>query len=180
MTQLEASLHCPWYRSAEVRRTIARRVLPLFAALSLAWEIAQLPLYTIWTEARTSQIAYAVIHCTLGDIMIGGFALAAALTLTRAGPLPSWRVGTIAAISVGASLGFTIFSEWLNVSVLRTWGYSNLMPVIPVVKIGLSPLLQWIVIPAAVFFFVVRRSQRASQSSRSADSGEPSRRSGGQ
>lgn len=48
-------------------------------------------------------------------------------------------------------LGYTVFSEWLNTSVRASWAYSDLMPVIPVVDLGLSPLAQWIVIPLAGF-----------------------------
>ncbi len=33
-------------------------------------------------------------------------------------------------------------SEWLNVLVSQTWACSDLMPVVPVIGIGLSPLLQ--------------------------------------
>ena len=32
--------------------------------------------------------------------------------------------------------------------VRRNWSYSDLMPVIPSLGIGLSPVLQWVVIPA--------------------------------
>ena len=38
----------PWFRDPETRRLIALRYLPRLAGLSVIWEIAQLPLYTIW------------------------------------------------------------------------------------------------------------------------------------
>ena len=33
----------------------------------LAWEIAQLPLYTLWRDGAPGAIAFAVLHCSLGD-----------------------------------------------------------------------------------------------------------------
>ena len=77
-----------WYRDAAARSLIRRRYLPWLAGLSLVWEIAQLPLYTIWDDGRPAYIAYAVLHCTAGDVLIGLAALAIALIITQ---VPSLR-----------------------------------------------------------------------------------------
>jgi hypothetical protein len=53
--------------------------------LNLAWEIAQLPLYTIWWTDPGPRIAFAVLHCTAGDLMIGAASLAAALLFVGRG-----------------------------------------------------------------------------------------------
>ena len=37
---------------------------------NLIWETLQLPLYTIWTAGTPSERAFAVLHCTLGDLLI--------------------------------------------------------------------------------------------------------------
>jgi hypothetical protein len=58
-----------------------RRYLLLVAVANLAWEIAQLPLYTIWTEGSVRQIAFAVLHCTAGDMLIASASLLGALLL---------------------------------------------------------------------------------------------------
>src|SRR5438046_7946598 len=75
----------PWYRDAATRSLILRRYLPWLAVLSLGWEIAQLPLYTLWNEAGPGYIAFAVAHCTIGDILIGTVALARSQGLMRGG-----------------------------------------------------------------------------------------------
>jgi len=72
-----------WYRDPDARRFIAR-YLAWLAGLSLVWEVAQLPLYTIWSEAPASKIAFAVAHCTAGDVLIGAAALLIALLAMRA------------------------------------------------------------------------------------------------
>ncbi len=139
----------PWYRDAAARSLILRRYLPWLAGLSLAWEIAQLPLYTIWNDGRPAYIAFAVLHCTAGDILIGGAALAAALLITRAPALAAWRGWRIALVTAVIATSYTAFSEWMNTFVLRSWEYSELMPRVSLgdIELGASPLAQWLVIP---------------------------------
>ena len=47
-------------------------------------------------------------------------------------------------------------SHSLNIVIRQSWAYSDLMPVVPVIDTGLSPLLQWIVVPLAGFWFARR------------------------
>ena len=65
-----AADHAGWLRDAAARRFIALGYLPWLAGLSLTWEIAHLPLYTIWNEASPEYMAFAVAHCTVGDLLI--------------------------------------------------------------------------------------------------------------
>lgn len=137
--------------------TVLRGVLLASAVGHLAWEVVQLPLYTIWLEGTTSEIVFAIVHCTGGDLLIATSTLVAALIVFDRG-WPNDRVAyrnvMITAIMLG--VGYTIFSEWLNVNVRGAWAYGPWMPRIPPLGTGLAPLLQWIVVPAAVFLFVRR------------------------
>jgi hypothetical protein len=54
-------------------------------------------------------------------------------------------------------IGYTIFSEIKSVTIKDFWGYSDLMPVIPFIGVGVVPLIQWIVIPPLIVFFVRRQ-----------------------
>lgn len=135
------------------------RGIMLASALGhLAWEIVQLPLYTIWFEGTPVEIVFAIVHCTGGDLLIATSTLVAALLVFGRG-WPTDRVAyrnvMITAIVLG--VGYTIFSEWLNVNVRGAWTYGPWMPRIPPLGTGLTPLLQWIVVPAAVFHFMRRR-----------------------
>jgi hypothetical protein len=138
----------PWYRDAAARSLILRRYLPWLAGLSLTWEIAQLPLYTIWNDGRPAHITFAVLHCTAGDVLIGAAALAAALVITQAPALTAWHWRRIAFVSAMIAVSYTAFSEWMNTFVLRSWEYSALMPRISLgdIELGVSPLAQWLVI----------------------------------
>jgi hypothetical protein len=60
-----------WHTDPESRSFILRRYLPRLAICSLVWEVAQLPLYTLWSDARWERIAFAVVHCTVCDVLIG-------------------------------------------------------------------------------------------------------------
>ena len=127
--------------------TIARVGLwsALAFVLSLVWEIGHVRLYTIWMEADGLRIAWSIFHCSLGDVLIAvaTFALAA-LALWRV-DWPGSRPWTGGAIAVIGAMGFTAWSELHNVYHTGAWGYTPDMPTI--YGVGLSPLLQWLVIP---------------------------------
>ena len=112
------------------------------AVASLIWEVVQLPLYTLWTTASAAAIAWAVLHCTAGDVLIAAVAFVVARVMARG--LPRHAFVTVL---VSAGVTYTIFSEWLNVSVSGSWAYAPEMPVVPPFGTGLSPLLQWVVLP---------------------------------
>lgn len=145
-----------WYRERSVWAFIALRFAPLLAILNVVWEITQLPLYTIWYEAGWADIAFAVVHCTAGDVLIGVFSLMLALTATGAGPLAAWRTVRVAAVTIALSVSYTVFSEWMNTAVRDGWAYSHLMPLLPGLGTGLSPLLQWVVIPPLALHLALR------------------------
>ena len=136
-----------WCHDPHVWRFVLVRYLPALAALSALWEVAQLPLYTLWWETPPLSIAYAVLHCTLGDVLIGICTLLLALIVTRSGALRDWRWRRVGVIAVAFGLAFTVFSEWFGTAVRASWTYSEWMPVTPFVPIGVSPLLQWVVVP---------------------------------
>src|SRR3546814_4447745 len=56
-----------------------RRYLVAIALGSLTWEVLHMPLYTIWREGTWSEIAFAALHCTGGDILIALSSLTLAL-----------------------------------------------------------------------------------------------------
>ncbi|HEU4350514.1 MAG TPA: hypothetical protein VFR66_01435 [Burkholderiales bacterium] len=145
----------PWFRDREAWRLIARGYLTWLSALMLVWEIAQARLYALWREAEGGYIAFSILHCTLGDVLIGGISLALSLTLLRQGAVGSWRWQPIAAVTVALGMAYTIFSEWMNLTVLRSWAYAESMPTISFgdARIGLTPLLQWLVVPLVALYF---------------------------
>jgi len=113
--------------------------------LNLTWEIAHVRLYTIRAAADGMGVAWALLHCSLGDVMIAlaMFALAG-IVLWRA-DWPVARPWAGSAIVVIGAMAFTAWSEWYNVYRAGNWGYTASMPMI--FGIGLSPLMQWLIVP---------------------------------
>lgn len=114
-------------------------------ALNLTWETAHVRLYTLRFEADGMTIARAVFHCSLGDVVIalGSFALAGVLLMRIDWPQVRPLAGCL--IVMIAATAFTAWSEWYNVYRVGAWSYTPDMST--VYGIGLSPLLQWVIIP---------------------------------
>ncbi|MGR3499173.1 MAG: hypothetical protein ACU0E9_09805 [Limimaricola soesokkakensis] len=117
----------------------------------LLWEVAHIPLYTIWTEGSAGEIIFAIVHCTGGDLMIAFSTLLVALFLFGRSEWPRQRSIPVLMATVVMGVGYTIFSEWLNIVVREAWAYRDIMPVIPVIDAGLTPFLQWLVVPTAAY-----------------------------
>ena len=127
----------------------------IITILNLIWEVLQLPLYTVWTTASRGDIAFAVLHCTGGDALIAVISLTVSLLLLRAKDWPNEKFRQVAAAAFLMGLGYTVYSEWHNTTVTQSWAYSPAMPTL--FGIGLSPVAQWIVIPAIAFWWMFRR-----------------------
>ena len=146
----------------ERQSTVDYRLLRNYLGFSLVghliWETLQLPLYTLWTTGTGQQKAFAIVHCTIGDVLIAAASVLAAWAVfarsrgANAGVAPVW------AASLALGLGYTFFSEWLNTGVRANWTYSDLMPVVPLIETGLAPLLQWIVVPTLAMWAALGRA----------------------
>ena len=155
-----------------------RRYLMFLVAGNLLWETLHLPLYMIWRDGTVAELAFAVVHCTGGDFLIGLTSLALALLLIGEGDWPQRSYWSVAALTIAFGVSYTIFSEWLNVEVRENWVYSELMPTIPAVGTGLSPVAQWVAIPLIAFWwsrrpFRAAHSQTAPENAATGVSAEP-------
>jgi len=139
-----------------------RRYLVVAAVGNLLWEGLQLPLYTIWTDGTPGEIAFAALHCTAGDVLIALASLVGALILAGMPRWPTKRFAVVALLTVLLGVGYTLYSEWFNVSVRGSWAYAPSMPRIPPLGTGLTPVLQWVAIPLLALGAVQRASRRSS------------------
>lgn len=118
--------------------------------LNLVWEFAQVPLFAGMPSAAHWHAILVCGRATLGDVLIAltSFWAVAASAHTR-----SWVLRPTARQLTGfvaAGVLITIVMEWLATQVLGRWTYAESMPVIPLLGTGLSPLLQWVVVPPIV------------------------------
>ena len=142
-----------------------RRYFSVIAGGNLVWEFAHMPLYTLWNTGTVGEIVFAAVHCTGGDILIALSALMLSLLIFGAGwPLTRSAVYRVVGFTMVTGVGYTVFSEWLNIVVREAWAYSDLMPIVPVIDAGLSPLLQWIVIPGLAFAWALHPFRQSGES----------------
>jgi hypothetical protein len=137
---------------------VLRRYLGASAIGHLVWEVAQLPLYTIWSTGTLPQKVIAIAHCTAGDMMIATLSIVTALVLAANPHWPDDRFRPVAALTIIIGVAYTGFSEWLNTVVRASWSYSDWMPVFDMFgfRLGLSPMLQWVVVPTLAMWLAMR------------------------
>ncbi len=134
-------------------------VILITFALHFAWEMAQHNLYLLMHSMPFWRATAFCARATAGDLVITTIAFsAAAMSGGRHWPLLRQRLSpTLIFLTVGILL--TVGSEIYAVSTGR-WAYDERMP--QIFGIGLSPLLQWIVIPLleiAAFGKIWRRAR---------------------
>jgi len=128
-----------------------RRYLLASGFAHLVWEFAHLPLYTIWLTGTAGELVFAAVHCAGGDLLIALATLTLALLVVGSEDWPRAHAARVLAATILFGVGYTIFSEWLNIEVRRAWAYRDAMPVVPLIDAGLSPVMQWIAVPLAAY-----------------------------
>jgi hypothetical protein len=134
------------------------RYLIAIAFGNLLWETAQMPLYALWRTGTAAAIAQAVLHCTLGDVLIATVALVAALAVVGSPAWPNENVVSVAVAVVTVAASYTAYSEYVNTSVRKSWAYTEWMPTLPWLGTGLAPLAQWVVVPVLALAWAIRGS----------------------
>ena len=137
---------------ASPRFAALRGYLFVTGILNLGWEAAQLPLYTIWKEGTSRSMAFAVLHCTAGDVLLAFLVLMGTLLVAGSPAWPRRCFGRVAALTLLAGIAISALIERLSVEVWHNWAYSDLMPILPPFGTGLSPALQWLLIPSAALW----------------------------
>ena len=97
--------------------------------------------------------AFAAVHCTGGDVLIAGSALIASLLILGDGQWPYRQYQAVATVAIIGGLAYNIFSEWLNTEIRGNWAYTQWMPQLPRIGTGLSPLMQWLIVPPLAFWW---------------------------
>ncbi len=133
-------------------------VLLVSFVLNYIWEIAQMPAFLDgMTRPFRTGLRFSAIHCfvpTLGDIVVAGVTYLIGWTIHgTSGWIQhlGWR--DVALVSVVLILLATNI-ELVNVYVLQQWAYSELMPIVPIIRIGLLPMVQLALLTLLTFRIV--------------------------
>ncbi len=125
--------------------------------LNFVWEFWQVPFYRDMPSGPHWQATKVCSLATVGDVAIAlvAFWVVAAVARTRAWVLgPS---GTQVVIFTMTGVAVTVIAEWVAREMLQSWAYADRMPTLPLLGTGLLPLLQWMILPPLVVWFVQRQ-----------------------
>lgn len=124
--------------------TIAR-FLVIALPIYFIWEMLQAPAFTGMPEGWAAATGVCAV-ATLGDgvIVLGVFGLGAlAFGDTRWFVRP--RIGRYTAM-VLVAIGVQVMVEWVMVYRLQRWNYGPRQPIVPLLGVGILPILQPVVL----------------------------------
>ena len=128
--------------------------------LNYPWELIQAPLFEGMAAAPHWEAVKVCTRATFGDgiiMLIAFWAVAVAVRSRRWLLNPrAWQVAAFIAVGVLITIVLEHFATRSS-HPLWGWEYSSLMPTLPVLGTGLTPLLQWIMLPGLVLWFSRRQ-----------------------
>lgn len=128
--------------------------------LNYPWEFLQAPLFKEMAEAAHWEAVKICTRATIGDavIMLVAYSSVAAGALDRTWFREPRRLQMTAFIAIGVSItiGIEHFATRTDQWVVN-WEYAPSMPTLPLLGTGLTPILQWILLPPLVIWFVRRQ-----------------------
>lgn len=129
-------------------------VYVIAVGVNYPWELAQLPFY-----AGAGDFGAALWHCFVAATGDGVLVVLIFSAAAAAQGSIKWFVkptaGAYAAMfSTALLIGFAV--EWWGVRVAQRWQYSDRMPLIPGIDIGIVPLVQMLLLPPVVFWIMRR------------------------
>lgn len=131
--------------------------LAMFGFLThFVWEMLQVPLFAGMAQAPHSSVVWLCIRATGGDVVIllTSYWFSSLVWGHRRWLLEGNRKPAITLVIT--ALIVTIVMEWLATGPLERWEYANSMPMIPLVGIGFSPLLQWLLLSPLIMWLTRR------------------------
>lgn len=120
--------------------------------LHFIWEFVQAPTYAGMVEMNHWDGIKLCMSATFGDV---GFAVTAFVATSIVARTRHWLHNPTAGqylLYLGIGFGLTIGFEYYYTQVSLRWTYSELMPLVPPFGTGLSPLLQWLIVPLAALW----------------------------
>ena len=137
--------------------------------LNFVWEFSQVPFFRAMATSPYWEAAQACIQATFGDAAI---ALVSFWAVALAARSRRWILGPSARQVLGfvaAGVAITVVFEWLATELLGRWNYAGSMPTVPLLGTGVLPLLQWILLPPLIVWFVRRQLTCEHHVSRASD-----------
>lgn len=121
--------------------------------LNFAWEVAQGPLYEGYIY-DTQHITFCALASVADAVMVLLIYFALALVFKNPLWVQNLSVSRILLVMLIGGIG-AILAEVRHLSA-GTWAYAESMPIIPFVEAGLSPVLQFTLLPPLIYYLSFR------------------------
>lgn len=118
--------------------------------VNYVWELAQAPLY-VGSESYNAAVFWHCFVASLGDgVMVLLIVAVGGISFHRWDWFQRPRIAGYLVI-LTAGLVLAVLVEWVGVHVLGRWEYTEKMPTLPQLRIGVVPIAQMILLPPVVF-----------------------------
>ncbi len=131
--------------------------LVLAFLLNFAWEVVQMPLYKD-ASFNLQSVAFCALASIADAIMVLLIYLCFALLYKKPLWVEELTASRIFLVMIVGGIG-AIAAEMRHVSA-GNWAYDESMPILPLVDVGLSPVLQFMLLPALIYYlsFTIKKS----------------------
>ncbi|OSZ77157.1 hypothetical protein CAP36_12140 [Chitinophagaceae bacterium IBVUCB2] len=122
--------------------------------LNLIWELVQMPLYRD-SSFTIGHIAFCALASVADALMVLLLYFGVALIFRNSLWIQHLKWQQIAIVILTGGTG-AVLSEMRHLS-SGSWAYDNSMPLIPVVNVGIAPVLQFMILPLIIYFLSFSR-----------------------
>ena len=139
-------------KKANDRKIFKRFVLSLLVLgflFNYAWELIQMPLYKA-APFNFGHIAFCALASVADAIMVLLIYFGFALIYKDSFWIREMTAFRISLLMLVGGIG-AVAAEMRHLS-YGTWAYDSSMPILPVVHVGLSPVLQFMLLPFLIFY----------------------------
>lgn len=153
---LSILLYVVLLRKTTQKKIFKRYVLTIILAaflLNAVWEILQIPLYVEGVYSW-SHILFCLLASVADAIMVLLIYFGFGMIYKNALWIQNLNLSRIVFLVMVGGIG-AVFAETRHLS-MGTWSYAESMPIISVVNVGLSPVLQFMILPLLIYVVAVK------------------------
>ena len=149
---LSLSFYNFFLRRVTDSKDFRKLILTIFVVgfiINFAWELLQVPLYQSMPADHNH-----VVLCALASVADAVMVVLLYFIISIVSQLPFWILDiSISMFFLCMSIGFlgAVVSEMWHLK-QGNWNYSKYMPIIPILKVGLSPALQFTILPLLIYY----------------------------
>ena len=145
-----------YYAKQVLKRRVFRKLIlticSLAFLLNLVWEIAQGPLYLGYVY-DINHISFCTLASVADMLMVLLLYFAFSFFYKKPYWLKQMTVPKISSLVIIGGIG-AILGELRHLAA-GSWSYTDTMPTLPFIDVGLSPVLQFMILPTLIFMLAV-------------------------